>query len=103
MSRSTGFAGKLWKRSGEWTRGASCSSVEWASARHARIHPGTGDWPVPRDDLTRRAIHSYLKPQGLVSVSAARGSFDDFTSGGVAADAKASKFTTGASTPPAKI
>ena len=39
----------------------------------------------------------------VATVSAARGNFEDFSAAGVAADAKASKLTTGASVPRAKI
>src|SRR5450759_3015250 len=62
-----------------------------------------GDWPVPRSDSARG--NTTVKPQAasVAIVSAASGSFEDFTSGGVAADAKSSKLTTGASMPRAKI
>src|SRR5579859_5386545 len=46
---------------------------------------------------------SETQAASVASVSAASGSFEDFSSGGVAADAKWSKLTTGASTPRAKI
>jgi hypothetical protein len=59
----------------------------------------SGDWPVPRSDSARGTTQAAR----VASVSAASGSFEDFTSGGVPADAKSSKFTTGASTPRAKI
>ena len=72
------------------------------SCRRARFQAGFWRLAVPRKAISGR------KPSGrqaasVVSVSAASGSFEDFSSAGTAADAKASKLTTGASTPRAKI
>jgi hypothetical protein len=47
--------------------------------------------------------HSETQAASVASVSPASGGFEDFSVGGVAADAKWSKLTTGVSTPRAKI
>jgi hypothetical protein len=62
------------------------------------------DWrlAIPRKAISGRKP-SWCQAARVVSVSAASGSFEDFSSAGTAADAKASKLTTGASTPRAKI
>ena len=65
--------------------------------------PSAGDWPIPRVRRSEPRRHTETQAASVARVSAASGSFEDFTAGGVAADAKSSKFTTAASTPRAKI
>src|ERR1700681_4409827 len=56
-----------------------------------------------RDRSKQTQMAPWTQAASVASVSAASGSFEDFCSGGVAADAKSSKFTVGVSTPRAKI
>jgi hypothetical protein len=56
-----------------------------------------------KEEFGEEIHHSEAQAASVASVSAASGSFEDFTAGGVAADAKSSKSTRGASTPRAKI
>src|ERR1035441_2428589 len=48
--------------------------------------PAPGDWPIPRVRRSEPRRHTETQAASVARVSAASGSFEDFTAGGVAAD-----------------